>query len=90
MSGNTISPRPSRYRRTNTPPPLAPTSYGNFQMLPSPMAEPIAARMKPARLDQYDAGAAIGSPYPAAASGRPPGSTTSRVTRQGGWPHDGQ
>ena len=32
---------------TNAPPPLLPTIYGKRQMLPSPIADPAAAKIKP-------------------------------------------
>ena len=35
------------YIMTNAAPPPKPTSKGNFQILPSPTAEPDAAKMKP-------------------------------------------
>jgi len=39
-------------KSTNELPPFAPTWQGNFQMLLSPTAEPMVARMKPTRPDQ--------------------------------------
>ena len=37
---------------TNAPPPYSPVTYGNFQILPSPTAEPVTARIKARRDDQ--------------------------------------
>ena len=36
-----------KYAIMKNPPPLFPATYGNFQRLPKPMAEPAAARIKP-------------------------------------------
>jgi len=36
----------TRYISTNAPPPFSPAMYGNFQMLPKPMADPVTASMK--------------------------------------------
>jgi hypothetical protein len=53
----------------NALPPFAPTSYGNFQMLPIPTAEPTVARMKPMRPDQASRPAAIHAPRGGGAAG---------------------
>ena len=35
-----------KYIRTNAPPPFSPAIYGNFQILPKPIAEPVTASIK--------------------------------------------
>ncbi len=39
----------ARYMMTNTAPPFCPARYGNRQMLLRPMADPVAASIKPRR-----------------------------------------
>ena len=50
--GAQINTMQNRYTTTNAAPPPRPTWVGNPQMLPSPTAEPAAARMKPRREPQ--------------------------------------
>ncbi len=44
--------RATRYGTMNAPPPFSYAMYGKRQMLPSPTAEPMAARMNTDRPDQ--------------------------------------
>jgi hypothetical protein len=44
---------------TNAPPPFSPVMYGNFQMLPNPTAEPVAAKIKAKRDDQWLCGVCV-------------------------------
>ena len=43
MMGRPMNATHARYTSTNAAPPCSPVMYGNFQMLPSPTAEPMAA-----------------------------------------------
>lgn len=49
--GKPISAIQSKYTNTKAAPPLSPTIYGNFQILPRPTAEPAAASTKVIRDD---------------------------------------
>src|SRR5699024_5739752 len=51
ITGSPTTRRHRKHTRTKAPPPLSEGMHGKRQMLPSPTAEPVAARMKASRDD---------------------------------------
>ena len=60
MMGRPTPRMQMRYSSTNAPPSFSHVMNGNFHKLPSPMALPVAARMKPTLEPQCSRGWLIG------------------------------